>query len=164
MKHTNQISRILNNSIVSFNMKAIFSSFVVLLFAITAHTKATAQCNSYYQVKAEYEDRGWTVSADRYCNLTQGQSSAAFSHYFSENYNYVVAAFACDDDVRDVDIFLYTSAGSVYSQDNRTSSVAVISTSPLSSRYLQVVSRNYSSATPNYASQVRILIFSKYRQ
>lgn len=132
---------------------------LIIVLIINFHT-ASAQCNDYYQLKAEFSDYGWTVYSDRYVDLAEGQKSSPYKLYFSSSYEYVISTFSCDGSVTDTDLYVYTSSGDIFSKVTDTESFAFLSFSPMTSKYLKISTKNYASNSTR-KSRIRIIIFKR---
>ncbi|KAA5532487.1 hypothetical protein F0919_17025 [Taibaiella lutea] len=141
------------------NVKTIRTFFCLFLISALSSSQATAQSGSftYNFVKGWLIGEGYTISQDTYCNLAEGES-CYLNLTFYQNSTCTVVAFSDDDNVTDVDLYAYSSDGTIYQKDTDRSSLARITFTPYSDRYLHLVFKNYASSSPRYKSTVYLLV------
>jgi hypothetical protein len=116
--------------------------------------------SEYRQVLSLLKDKGYSISTEQVADLKQGETAYHFKTFY-KNLDYVIVAMSDDDDVTDVDVYLYEEDGDEYTKDTDTKNVAVVKMSPLLTRDMKVVIKNYASNSPNYASKCRFVIAYK---
>jgi len=145
-------------------MKKINISRRILILTAMLFTSAIgfAQSGSseYRQVLALLKDKGYSISTEQVADLKQGETAYHFKTFY-KNLDYVIVAMSDDDDVSDVDVYLYEEDGDEYTKDTDTKNVAVVKMSPLVTRDMKVVIKNYASSSPNYASKCRFVVAYK---
>ena len=145
------------NFLNSHKMKKIILMLVVsLLFSLNIY----GQSGNYFELMGRLSHNGYSISTDRYADLKQGQTTS-YTRTFYEGTEYLIFGLSDDNDVLDVDIYLYRMDGTEYDKDTDSESVAVVEFYPSFTREMKVTVKNYSSLTPNYASRCRIIIAYK---
>ena len=137
--------------------------FYLLLFTIISST-AFAQIGSveYREVKDYLNNLGFKITNELYADLAQDESTEHVAT-FSSDKDYILIGMSDDEDVNDVDIYLYTMDDDVFEKDTDETNVAVITFEPKFTRKMKVIVTNFDSDTPGYESRCRILIAEKRR-
>jgi hypothetical protein len=141
-------------------MLTVLTLLVIILgfFVNRAYGQHQQEGWTYALAKASLTSQGYTICEDKYGDLGQGQTAYFYRTYYA-NTTYRIVAISDDNDVRDVDIYVYYSDGTtVYTKDDDESPVSIVSFTPYVNRYLKVVFKNYASRTPDYRSTVRLLV------
>ncbi len=112
---------------------------------------------NYERYKALYQSYGWNIGNEQHADLVQGGTAYTYMNFSSGN-SYSVVACSNDNDVTDVDAFIYLSDGSLFMKDANTSCISIISFSCTWTQQVKIVIKNYASRTPNYASRIRYFI------
>ena len=134
-------------------MKKFLLLFVMLIAFICATTAQT----KYETQKANLEQFGFEIGLERQGNIKEGDS---FSHIveFGPDTEYAIIACSNDPDVRDIDIFVYDSAGKLVKKDEDTDSIPIVTLTVEWETNYKIVIKNYSSRTPYYDSLCRMAI------
>ncbi len=122
--------------------------------------KAQSASEDYKEAIAILKDKGYSISTEQYAYLKEGETAYNMKTFYA-NLDYVIVAMSDDDNVNDVDIYLYDDDGSEYSKDADSKSVAVLTVSPLVTREMKIVIKNYSSSTPDVTSKCRFVVAYK---
>ncbi|NDC42651.1 MAG: hypothetical protein EBZ77_14070 [Chitinophagia bacterium] len=131
---------------------------IATLFAgKAAHAQEPAK---YYEVLGYLKGQGYTVTEHQYCNLEQGEICTMY-HTCSADLKYVAFAFTADDDVKDIDLYIYDSYGNLYKKDAATDQSAAIGFVPSYTQNMKFSFKNYRSNTPAYASKVYLILAYK---
>ena len=138
--------------------KIVILASAFFLFALGV--KAQSASADYKEAIALLKDKGYSISTEQYAYLKEGETAYNLKTFYA-NLDYVVVAMSDDDNVNDVDIYLYDDDGSEYAKDADSKSVAVLTVSPLVTRDMKVVIKNYSSSTPGTTSKCRFVIAYK---
>src|SRR3569833_128362 len=109
----------------------------VMLF-ISAMGFAQSGSSEYRQVLALLKDKGYSISTEQVADLKQGETAYHFKTFY-KNLDYVIVAMSDDDDVTDVDVYLYEEDGDEYTKDTDTKNVAEVKLSRLVTRDMKVV-------------------------
>ena len=133
---------------------------VLLCFIHLLCFSVSGQSARYNEAKGYIRDKGYSISAEQYADLSQG-AEAGYTKTFYEGLSYIIIAMSDDADVTDVDVYLRYPSGTAYDKDADSDRLAVIHFTPTYTREMRVVVKNYASNTPNYKSKCRILIGAK---
>jgi hypothetical protein len=112
---------------------------------------------NYERYKALYQSYGWNIGNEQYADLVEGASAYTYMNFTSGS-SYSVVACSNDNDVTDVDAFIYLSDGTLFMKDADTSAVSIMSFNCSWTQEVKIVIKNYASRTPNYASRIRYFI------
>lgn len=121
---------------------------------------AMSQTN-YEYYKALYRGYGYNIGLEQYANLIQGNTAFTNVNFYA-GYKYTILAMSNDNDVTDVDIFVYYSDGTLFVKDSDSSSIGIVTFTCSSNISMKVIIKNYSSNTPSYPSTIRYFIAYKY--
>jgi hypothetical protein len=134
-------------------MKKMFFFLALTCFASICFSQSA----KYYETMAWFKNHGFTIASDKYCDMKAGDY-CDFTKQFSKGLEYQVYAFSDDDDVNDVDLFLYDYDGSFYSSDVTYGRSAEIDLTPLFTRTMTIRFKNANSNYPNYNSRIRVVV------
>ena len=112
---------------------------------------------NYEYYKSLYRNKGWNIGNEQYANLTQSGTAYTYMNFTSGN-TYSIVACSNDNDVTDVDVFVYLSDGTLFMKDSDSSKIGIVTFTCYYSQSVKIVIKNYSSLTPNYASTIRYFI------
>lgn len=135
--------------------KCLFA-FLITFSSITGYPQGSTLDQITSALKAE----NYLIVENRYANLKQGEISYQFRTIL-QGLSYIFIAYSEDIDVRDIDVYLYDSDGSVLKSDTKVINLAAVAITPSYSREIKIVMKNYKSFTPNYASLCRYIIAYK---
>lgn len=130
--------------------------FLFILTLLVASLTTFSQTN-YDSYKNLYRSYGWNIGNEQYANLIQGYSAYTYMNFASGN-TYKIVACSNDNDVTDVDVFVYLSDGTLFMKDDDRSSLAIVTFTCTYSQQVKIVIKNYASRTPDYASTIRYFI------
>ena len=130
---------------------------IILITMLLIATVSMFSQSSYDRYKNLYRSYGWNIGNEQYADLTQGSSAYTYMN-FSSGSSYCIVACSNDNDVTDVDAYVYLSNGSLFMKDNDNSSISIISFNCNWSQQVKIVIKNYESRTPNYPSRIRYFI------
>jgi hypothetical protein len=130
---------------------------LLLIAALLVVSLTTFSQSNYEYYKNYCRSLGWNIGNEQYANLTQGNSAYTYMN-FSSGSTYKIIACSNDNDVTDVDVFVYLSDGTLFMKDTDASSIAVVTFNCTYSQQVKIVIKNYASRTPNYASRIRYFI------
>ena len=133
---------------------------ICVMLSISVFAFSQNGTSDYNEVLSLLKDKGYTISTEQVADLKQGETAYHFKTFYN-NLDYVIVAMSDDDDVSDVDIYLYEDNGDEYTKDTDTKNVAVVKMSPLVTREMKIVIKNYASNSPNYASKCRFVVAYK---
>lgn len=125
---------------------------MLIIASITIYSQS-----NYEQYKTIYRSYGWYIGNEQYADLVQGSAAYTYMNFYS-GYQYAIVACSNDNDVTDVDSFVYLSDGSLFMKDNDASRISIISFNCTWSQQVKIVIKNYASRTTNYASRIRYFI------
>ena len=128
--------------------------FILMLLVVSLTTFSQTNYESY---KNLYRSYGWNIGNEQYSNLIQGNTAYTYMNFISGN-TYHIIACSNDNDVTDVDVFVYLSDGTLFMKDIDASAIAIVKFTCTYSQQVKIVIKNYSSLTPNYASTIRYFI------
>ena len=132
----------------------------LLFFLVTGIVASNAQSTRYYNCQAYWTNLGYTIGLEQEANIIQG-GTAYCNVTFQYGYDYEVIGLSDDADVTDLDLAIYYLDGTLWTQDNDNSNIALINVVPSRTITMKVVIKNYSSRTPNYASKCYFFIAYK---
>jgi len=116
-----------------------------------------AQSDAYRSKKYWAVEHGYTINQDKYGYIVKGDYIYE-SYTFYAGTTYLIYAMSEDDDVTDVDIYLYNTNGSIYIKDSTKDSDAAVVFTPDYNIVLKVVVKNYISYDPYNKSLCRFFI------
>lgn len=130
-----------------------------LLIALTLFAVSlTAMSQTNYETYKNYcRNYGWNIGNEQYANLVQGSSAYTYMNFTSGS-TYKIVACSNDNDVTDVDVYVYLSDGTLFMKDTDSSALAIVTFNCTYSQQVKIVIKNYSSRTPLYASTIRYFI------
>lgn len=132
--------------------------FYLLALFVFLSVSSQAQGFTYNFIIGYLEGQGYTIRNELHGNAAQGYYIYTNSMRFYEGTEYCIVAFSEDNDVKDVDLGVYTSWGSLYDEDRTVSQLAKVTFTPSYTQDFTVRATNYSSNTPYYQSRVNIII------
>ncbi len=141
---------------------------VILSMIILCSAKASAQCN-HSQVVSFMQDKGWAISADNNFGYAKATKQTDLAYYnFDSSHKYAIVAFSRNKDVKDFDLEVQKSNGSLYNKKYNTRLLANIFPfdcalycfNPTESVRLGI-RINMSSLNPEYSSKCYYIIFYK---
>lgn len=115
---------------------------------------------SYSQVKNMLLADGYTISQELYADLQEGGTTYKWKTY-TEGNDYIIVAVSDDDDVLDLDLYLYNSNLDLYDSDDERDDIAIIHYSPYYTKQMKVVVKNSSSYNAGYAHRCKFIIAYK---
>lgn len=135
-------------------------AITLVLLCTTMFAFSQSGSAAYHEVLSLLKDKGYSISTEQVADLKQGETAYHFKTFY-QNLDYVIVAMSDDDDVTDVDIYLYEQNGDEYTKDTDTKNLAVVKMSPLVTRDMKIVIKNYASNSPNYGSKCRFVVAYK---
>lgn len=142
--------------IITHSLSLLLAGFI-LFTGKTAHGQVIES-----DVVSVMRDGGWTKLDTRYVYLSEGQSSATWSRYFSDYLEYAVVAYSDEEDVLDIDIEILYPSGYPYLNDTEVGSLPVLTFSPPYSGNYGIRIKNYSSLS-YLASYCKFTVFYRTR-
>ena len=137
-------------------MKNIYLPIVMVLIASTVFAQKTEE----KEIKSLMKDLGYSWSETRSVKLMEGQSEYYWRSFFSGN-EYAVLAFSEDDNVHDIDIYLYNEEGSLIYQSKASENFDIIEFSPDMAGQVKVVIKNYDSLMTDEEYKCKFMMFYK---
>ena len=128
-----------------------------ITFSLTATYARILSPTVYDAVRNYMDSRNYTVAEDRYKDMKEGESTYLY-RTFVKGYTYIIYGFTDDEDVQDLDLYLYDSDGTRIKEDIETDARPVIFFTPSYTRELKIVLKNAESDTPYYASNCRFMV------
>ena len=134
----------------------------LLLLAVIVFiaSKSFAQSEIYLKELRVLRSYGYTIGDEEKVNCVEG-GTGYYYHTFSQGLSYIIVGCSDDENVSDVDLFLYDDDGNELKRDADTSKLAILSFVPNYDVRLKVVIKNYKSATPYFASTCRFVVAFK---
>lgn len=133
-------------------MKKLLFTLTLLVVSLTTFSQT-----NYEAYKTYYRSYGWNIGNEQYADLIQG-NSAYTNMNFTAGSTYNIVACSNDNDVTDVDVYVYYPDGTLFMKDNDSSALAIVTFNCIYSQQLKIVIKNYLSRTPMYASTIRYFI------
>lgn len=134
---------------------------LLLLVAIVFITsKSFAQSETYLRELRVLKSYGYTIGDEEKVNCVEG-GTGYYYHTFSKGLTYIIVGCSDDENVSDVDLFLYDLDGNELKRDTDVSNLAMLSFVPNYDVRLKVVIMNYKSSTPDFASTCRFVVAFK---
>lgn len=140
-------------------MKRILILFLFIVLSIGAFSQNPTKI---YEIKGYLVGLGYTVDENNVWSQTlkQDENFYCFKH-FSPGLNYVIFAFSEDNDVLDLDVYIYNSDGTIFKKDNDSENCALVEYVPSIDIVRKCVVKNYRSNTPYYASKCWLVVAYK---
>ena len=134
----------------------------LLLAALTSFSfcSSFAQGANYYNVRDYLEGKGYTISKDVYADIAEGETVYYWKTFYA-NTTYLIYGFSDDDNVNDLDLYVYYEDGELYTHDSEDDATPVITFTPSYTRTMKVILKNYNSTTPDDESRCRFFIVYK---
>lgn len=129
-----------------------------LLFLVLSN--GIAQSSLEKEVQKLFESNGYTLSTSQFANISEGTTAYNFKTFYAGN-DYVIVAFPDEDGVSDVDLFLYDDDGSLYDKSETSDNTEVIKFSPLTTREMKIVIKNYDSDDSYNEYRCMFMVFYK---
>lgn len=134
-------------------------NLLIILFVSVA-SSVIGQVTKEKEVKAWLRSEGYTIATEQYANITKG-NTAYYWKSFSAGTEYKVIGWSEDNDVTDIDLYIYEEDDELYASDTKVDALPEIEFELLFSRDLKVVIKNTTSSTPNYESKISFIIAYK---
>ena len=133
--------------------------FAVLLTCICG--QLFAQGERYKKAKQELIDMGYTIATEMKVTCKEGTTGYSYRTFYS-NLDYVVFGISDDGDVKDIDLYIYKSDGTLFEKDADNQDLAVLTfTSDEEIADAKIVIKNYKSNDPDYESVCRYVVAYK---
>ncbi len=126
---------------------------IILTLSLTSFYGQNRRYNEY---SGWLRNNGYTIKEDKYVEVSEGNSGYIYRTFYT-NTTYKILAFADDDDVTDVDLYLFEN-GEEYDKDIKASSIAQLDFSPTYEREMKVRFKNTKAKYPSYTYKIRMLI------
>ena len=133
-------------------MKKLLFILTLLVVSLTTFSQTT-----YDTYKDVYRSYGWNIGNEQYANLIEGGKAYTYMNFTSGS-TYHIVACSNDEDVTDVDVYVYLSDGTLFTKDTDSSAIAIVKFTCTYSQQVKIVITNYASRTPAYASKIRYFI------
>jgi hypothetical protein len=130
--------------------------FITVCFfsAITCFSQS-CKYNDYLEV---LRNKGYSISKEIKVSLSEDETGYYWKT-FAKGLDYIIVAASDDEDVSDVDLYLYDDDGSTLKvKDTDVSSLAVVSFTPNYERSMKIIVKNYKSSTPSFSSTLRFIV------
>ena len=115
----------------------------IIIISIISLSSALSQSqNLRAELKALLRKGGYTISTEQYAMLSRGESAYHNKTFYSAT-EYIVVVYSEEDEVKDIDVYLYDNDGSLLVKDTDANAFAIIEYSPYLSREMQIVFKNY---------------------
>lgn len=137
----------------------------LFLFSLLALILGSSNCFSqgwdqYYEIKNKISQLGYSIDKDSYAMLAKGEQFYVEKTFYA-GWEYILVAFSIDTDVKDVDVSVYETDGSLYKKDVDAEAIALVEINTPITRKMTIYVKNYNSDTPTLESNCRLLIASK---
>ena len=132
----------------------------LIVLASFSFCSSFAQGSAYYNVKDYLLGKGFTISKDIYGDIAQGETVYYWKTFYKD-ITYVIYGFSDDNNVNDLDIYVYYEDGDLYTHDAESDATPIVTFTPSYTRTMKVVLKNYDSDTPYNESRCRFFIVYK---
>lgn len=134
--------------------------FVALLLLSSIFSFSQSGLDKYYYAVKYLQNNGYSIDRQEYGLLKEGQYYY-YEKTFYEGYTYAIVALSIDEDVQDLDLYVYESDGSLHIKDADKKPAAGVDVSVSFTRKMTVKVVNYDSDTPTVPSNCKLIIASK---
>ncbi len=136
-------------------MKKIFLLFLSL-FAFTGFYAQNT--NMEQEIKVLMSEYGYELSTSQYAYISEGNTAYHYKTFYEGN-DYVIVGFPEDDNIYDIDLYLYDGDGTLLAEGSSEEDFEIIEYTPYSSREMKVVIKNYESSNSYEEFKVKFMIF-----
>lgn len=143
---------------------------ILLSMIVVSSVKASAQCN-HSQVVSFMQDKGWAISPDNRFEYAKATKQTELEYYnFDSSHKYAIVAFTQNKDVKDFDLEVQKSNGSLYNKKYNTRLLAKMFSCQFDAPIYFLnpgenvrlgIKINVNVSNPEYSSQCHYMIFYK---
>ncbi|WP_044173617.1 hypothetical protein [Flectobacillus major] len=138
------------------NITMLTLAFFAML--LSAKASLAQNTNMERELVAIMAQGGYAVSETLYADVKEGSSTFRWKTFYSQ-VNYMIVAFAEEDGVNDIDLYLYDGDNYLLSKSTSSNNYELLKYTPYSTRQLKVQVKNYDSYSSSYTYRLKFIIF-----